>query len=101
MMIVTTAGMNQPPLTRTCGVSPVNSTYAKVTLIAAARMLPTTVSVATVSVTTCSGRTDGPITEVITARTSNPPGTVPYNAPTSGLRRSATAASRWRIHRIR
>jgi len=31
MMIVTTGGMNQPPLTSACGVSPVNSTYAKVT----------------------------------------------------------------------
>jgi len=86
---------------RTSPDAPVNSTHQKVTLIAAARMLPTTVSIATMSVTTCSGRTDGPMTEVITARTSNPPGTVPCNAPTTGLRRSATAGSRWRIHRIR
>ena len=37
--------------------------------------------------------------QVITASTSSPPGNVPYSAPSTGCRRSASAASRCRIQR--
>ena len=60
-------------------------------------MPPTTVRTATASVTMCSGRIDGPMTEVITASTNNPAGDGAVQRTHHGLRRSATAASRWRI----